>query len=170
MDRKNFYTQVISIILIFLFATGCAGGTIKPQPGASFSGELKPGQTGTNGSVVAGGMIIQLTEDGKGISVVDFALDSMRCINAEGDASITSTGLSISTTFTKPIVIKDGKFTIDLSGESDTILIEGTFVSPTEVTATATLAAYVDVTPPGQTYTESFECDYGSMIWTGSAQ
>ncbi len=170
MGKKSLFVQSISIVMVLLFATGCADGSIKLQPGASFSGELKPGQMGTNGSVAAGGMIIQLTDDGKGISSVEFALDSLRCTNSDGDASITSTGLSISTTFTKPIEIKDGKFILDLSGESDTILIEGIFTSPTEATATATLAASVDVTPPGQNYIESFVCDYGSMIWSGSSE
>lgn len=162
-------------MMIMALAAGCTGSTtsdaIIPQAGAVIFGDLVPGQAGPNASAKSGGLQITVNTAGNGISQAIFAITELHCTNETGDASISSEGMSTTVDFTTPVKISDGQFSFNLARDADEkILVEGSFTSPTEVTATVTVSATVKVAPDEVDYEGTFLCDYGSMVWNGIAQ
>jgi len=176
MSKKQKFLTVLFVIAVLALAAGCSNSSnssdaIQPQPGAVIFGNLVPDQAGSNASIKSGGLQITVSSDGKGISQAIFAIDRLHCTNETGDASISSEGMSTTVDFTTPVEIKNGQFTLDLARDAnEKIVIEGSFTSPTEATATVIISATVNVAPAEADFEETFKCDYGTMTWSGIAQ
>lgn len=172
MSNKQKLFAGLAVMMIMALAAGCSSSdAIQPQPGAVIFGNLVPDQAGTNASIKSGGLQITVSSDGKGISQAIIAIDKLHCTNETGDASISSEGMSTTVDFTTPVKIDNGQFSFDLARDAnEKILIEGSFTSPTEATATATISATIKVAPDEVDYEETFNCEYGTMKWNGAVQ
>lgn len=172
MSKKlKLFASMIALIVIAL-AAGCSNSkAIMPQPGAVIYGDLVAAQAGSNASIQSGGLQITVTSDGKTISQAILAISGLHCTNETGDASISSEGMSTTVDFASPVEISNGQFSFDLARDAnEKILVEGTFISPTEASATVTISATVTVAPAEADYEGTFSCDYGTMSWSGIAQ
>jgi len=170
MFSKKMPQWIIGVMLVMWLLVGCGVASLKPQPGATFTGPLELIHSGTNGRVSSGELEITIVEDGTGIASVDFALSDMNCSNESGSIKITSDGWSTTTTFTQPASIANGKFELDIGGIDEKIEIDGLFTSPTEANATIQISITATVAPPGTSFRESTDCDYGSWNWSGEVK
>lgn len=170
MISKQMLQWIIGVVLVMWLLVGCGVASVKPQPGATFTGPLELIRSGTNGRVSSGELEITIAEDGTGIASVSFTLSNMNCSNESGSIKITSDGLSTTTTFTQPAAIANGKFELDIGGSDEEIKIDGLFTSPTEANATIQISTTTTVAPPGTSLRESISCDYGSWNWSGEVK
>ena len=72
MISKKGLQWIIGVVLVLTLTVGCGVASIKPQPGATFTGPLELIRSGTNGEVGSGKLEIIIAEDGSGISSVNF--------------------------------------------------------------------------------------------------
>jgi hypothetical protein len=170
MISKKGLQWIIGVVLVLTLTVGCGVTSIKPQPGATFTGPLELIRSGTNGEVGSGKLEITISEDGSGISSVSFTLSNMNCSNESGSINITSDGFSTTTTFPQPAAIAKGKFKLDIGGIDERINIDGLFTSPTEANAAIQISTTSTISPPGTNFKESMDCDYGSWKWNGGVK
>jgi hypothetical protein len=169
-DCKKRLQWIIGVVLVMWLLVGCGVASVKPQPGATFTGPLELIRSGTNGGIGSGELEITIAEDGTGISSVSFTLSNMNCSNESGSINIASDGFSTTMTFPQPAAIANGKFELDIGGIDEEIKIDGLFTSPTEANATIQISTTTTVAPPGTNFKESISCDYGSWNWSGEVK
>ncbi|OGO33444.1 MAG: hypothetical protein A2Z16_01035 [Chloroflexi bacterium RBG_16_54_18] len=170
MISKKRLQWIGGVVLVMWLLVGCGVASVKPHPGATFTGPLELIRSGTNGEVGGGELEITIAEDGTGISSVSFTLSNMNCSNESGSINIASDGISKTTTFSQPAAIANGKFELDIGGIDEEINIDGLFTSPTEANATIQISTTTTVAPPGTSLKETISCDYGSWNWSGEVK
>lgn len=170
LSRKTL-RWAIGATLVAGLLVGCGSSAVKPQAGAIFSGTLELVHSGSDNASLGGGELeITITDDGTGIASATFTLSNMRCSNESGSISMTSEGSSSTTRFVQPAEIVNGRFELDIGGRDEDITIEGEFTSPTGANATIEISTSSTVAPPGTSFRETINCDYGSWSWSGRVQ